>query len=177
MPSTINRVPFGLQDLLGSTNQGDNPNQLGGVVAPTLDVGRLLKVERRSFHVVVQSFTNSAILATIQVPLGQLWLVDSVGVRVNPTAAPTSAISCNIGVEVINANNANLQASMAIAGWKIDWDSPTALTSLGVQNRTQRFESELPLFGNESVRFRSGGLNGTANFTADCVVQFTRLNI
>jgi len=36
--SIINRPPLGLQELLGSQNFGDNPKQLGGVVAPTLDM-------------------------------------------------------------------------------------------------------------------------------------------
>lgn len=36
--SQINRPPIGLQQLLGSQNFGDNPPQLGGVVAPTLDL-------------------------------------------------------------------------------------------------------------------------------------------
>lgn len=36
--SQINRPPQGLQSLLGSQNFGDNPKQLGGVVAPTLDM-------------------------------------------------------------------------------------------------------------------------------------------
>lgn len=36
--SRINRTPGGLQTLLGSQNFGDNPSELGPVVAPTLDL-------------------------------------------------------------------------------------------------------------------------------------------
>ena len=36
--SQINRPPLGLQQLLGSQNFGDNPAELGQVVAPTIDL-------------------------------------------------------------------------------------------------------------------------------------------
>jgi len=36
--SQINRPPLGLQNLLGSQNFGDNPRELAGAVAPTLDM-------------------------------------------------------------------------------------------------------------------------------------------
>ena len=74
--SRINRVPKGLQDLLGSQNLGDNPSDLSLLVQPQVDMFPFWSAERLTvIGNVTFSFSNSdAVLATFTIPDGEAWI-------------------------------------------------------------------------------------------------------
>lgn len=69
----INRVPFGLQSLLGSQNFGKNPAELAETTIPTLELDKFLNYE------LLDSAWSSSIFAvandviTHEVPEGEAW--------------------------------------------------------------------------------------------------------
>lgn len=68
----ISRVPFGLQDLLGSTQFGDNPSDFSTEIRPTLDLFRFLASDS-IFHN-TQNVTNAPLLNLREVvPTGEIW--------------------------------------------------------------------------------------------------------
>lgn len=73
--SRINRVPFGLQDLLGSQNLGVNPSDMAQQVAPTLDLFPFWSAERLTMYTdtAVEVTARGAYLA-YTVPLGEAWI-------------------------------------------------------------------------------------------------------
>ncbi len=79
--SRVNRVPYGLQNLLGAQNFGDNPSELSGIIAPTLDLWQMLKFEQRAWHIdpgAVNRNTPGAI-SFKAVPEGEMWIVEAIG--------------------------------------------------------------------------------------------------
>lgn len=83
VPSQINRVPFGLQDLLNSRNFGRNPNALLQEVRPGFDMlpfWGLDSIEASSDSAAVSTFGTHT---QITVPDSELWLV--LGSSVNCT--------------------------------------------------------------------------------------------
>lgn len=89
MPSMINRLAFGLIDLIGSTNQGDNPSQLGDQVAPVLDVRDLYLSERLTYFQNQSTFNpgNNSSIDNIVIPIGQVWRLISMSARFTGAAA------------------------------------------------------------------------------------------
>jgi len=86
--SQINRVPFGLQDLLASKNFGDNPNDLAQVVAPVLDIEKYFETERYSYYhgADVIPGGTTALVDTTRVPEGELWFLHAMGIKAELTA-------------------------------------------------------------------------------------------
>ena len=74
--SRINRVPSGLQDLLGSQNLGTNPADLSMVVAPTVDMFPFWAAERLTgWGQNNAAVSNSTVdIATLVVPNGEAWM-------------------------------------------------------------------------------------------------------
>lgn len=112
--SQISRVPKGLQDLLGSKNFGDNPSELGGVVAPTLDMFPFLAAER--FDAVLQedfpltTAIGDGTFAQVVVPDGEFWLLDSIGAGIKPDAGTpiTAGDSVSISALISRLNASTL---------------------------------------------------------------------
>lgn len=69
--SSINRVPFGLQSLLGNTNFGDNPGVLQGEARAVIPIGDFLRVDllRKASGPTAAFDANSS----VGPPLGELW--------------------------------------------------------------------------------------------------------
>lgn len=72
--SRINRVPVGLQSLLGASNFGDNPSELSQVTAPVLDLLPYLAAERVSLEREQANLTAQFQVVDLVVPEGELWL-------------------------------------------------------------------------------------------------------
>ena len=76
--SRINRVPLGLQDLLGSQNLGQNPSDLSQVVAPTHDMFPHWAMERLVQHRTTGSEVTAAGAQAgqnITIPEGEAWIM------------------------------------------------------------------------------------------------------
>lgn len=78
----INTPPYGLQYLLGSTNFGDNPSELGDATLPTLEQFKFLGA--RNIHYARTSVTFTARNQTIpiNIPTNEAWEMISVAVGV-----------------------------------------------------------------------------------------------
>ncbi len=79
----INRVPRGLQDLLNTQSFGKNPDQLGQVVQPVLDISAFYRAEK--LEVVRTQKDNLAVGDEIltQIPVGENWFVVAFGRGIN----------------------------------------------------------------------------------------------
>lgn len=107
--SRVNRVPFGLQDLLGSQNFGDNPSDFAQTIAPTIDMFPFLAQERITEWVSATSpVTSSATFAQVSVPQGELWLLDSVGCRFKETGVAPSGTRLDMSVSYQYPPNSSL---------------------------------------------------------------------
>lgn len=98
--SRINRVPFGLQDLLGSQNLGANPSSLLQEVRPTLDLFPFWAAERVTLRTdnTVAINNSSVIVTSFTVPQGQAWIPLHVSCGANlATVGDTWATVINIG--------------------------------------------------------------------------------
>ena len=80
--SQINRVPWGLQSLLGSKNFGRNPSQLVEAVQPTLDMSGHLSYELLKGASVLNTVTAAGQVAQLTVPDNEAWHLLSVSGRV-----------------------------------------------------------------------------------------------
>lgn len=72
--SRINRVPWGLQDILGSQSQGENPSELLQEVRPSFDMWPLWAQERIQYDRITGSITARGQNVNIAVPDGEYWM-------------------------------------------------------------------------------------------------------
>jgi len=102
--SRINRVPFGLQELLGNAAQGDNPSELLDGVRADFDIEPLWHADR--LQTAEATSSQSALSAGVQitVPSGEYWrpismsgkmaiaVGDSTGIILSVTLLPQSDV-------------------------------------------------------------------------------------
>lgn len=72
--SRINRVPFGLQEFLGNTSQGNNPSELLEQVRPGFNMWPLWGVDKIEYQEFSVSTGSLGAGATLTVPLGKVWM-------------------------------------------------------------------------------------------------------
>lgn len=173
--SQINRVPQGLQDLLGSKNFGDNPADLGSIVAPTLDLFTFLAGERLTWETSVGVVNTTGITSQFDVPDGELWLVDSVAMRIQTTGGPAAGDGCDISATVSDPINNNAIPGLSLPLARIGrFDVTSVPTAAEVYNYD--FPRLLPLIGNSAIKIRVSNLILTAGqFDTIDQVRFYRL--
>lgn len=86
--SLINRLPLGLQSLLGSKSLGDNPSELLQEVRPTVQLNEFWSVE----NIRAQSTTDAGPVTTgsaesLLIPSGEIWSPIFSAIRWNGAAA------------------------------------------------------------------------------------------
>jgi len=92
--SKINRVPRGLQDLLGSSNQGENPAESLREVRPTFDMFPFWASERLRVKNTGSFNPGKAAPLFFTVPTNELWFVQSISSTTdNNTAGATMQIA------------------------------------------------------------------------------------
>jgi len=169
----INRVPLGLQDLLGSSNQGDNPSNLAEIVAPVLDLQQYLAAERRFFQLetAVQQFSDGQ-GGLISVPAGELWFIDAFSVFL--TLIGNDPFDCHLSVAVERTTNTNQTGNHAIAGFP-RFQSPRQ-GGFGI-SMTHEFPRPLPMFSSEiALLFLAGGdFTGTNAYTTRFSCRYVKL--
>lgn len=178
--SRINRVPFGLQDLLGSTNQGDNPNELGEVVAPTLALDTYLSAERRFWHAgtLTTASVDGAVISK-DVPVGELWLLQSIGCTVvqNGAGGPYFA---QVGATIQQAvNSDNPAVAHPLAHFGNFEGNANATVGSGVTVFTYEFPQPCPLFGDERIFWyiNNGDFSGGRSYRIRPSVRYIKLNV
>ena len=174
--SRINRVPFGLQDLLGSQNFGDNPSELSRVVAPTLEMTPFLTAERTSYvHTSASKSTNGQIVAQV-VPDGEIWYLVGCGVSVIPTSGtPSSAYGCNIGVDMSDLPSSDDPPdSHALAGFEFRNETPFALTTVQRDYKGVQFPIPIPAFSGTSLIWYLSGMYGDNNWAIKLHTRYVK---
>jgi len=79
--STINRLPWGLQDILGSVSQGDNPDDLLRQVRASFDMWPLWTPERLRMTPVGATLDEEGEASVIQIPNGEYWMPHSISMK------------------------------------------------------------------------------------------------
>ena len=106
----INRVPSGLLSLLDGQNLGDNPSELAQVIQPTLDLFHFFTASKGlSLELAQEVFVaaTAGFKAVLQVPMGELWIVEAFQSSIQAVApgnsywAPALAVASNPAAAVI----------------------------------------------------------------------------
>lgn len=132
-PTTIQRVPTGLLDMLGMQSTGVGPSEVAQLVQPVVDLGSLYLWDR--VRVLTANTPNIASVnpfaSTVTPPTGEQWFVYGISMTTTGVLAAatafTAAMSINRGVssllwqnlmDPISASAGQLWASGRI------WDTP-----------------------------------------------------
>lgn len=96
--SKINRLPWGLQDILGSVSQGDNPSELLKDVRASFDMWPLWTPERLRFvrTGAVLDAEGEAVSTTI--PDGEYWMPITFSMKMVASAAVGTVFSMQMGM-------------------------------------------------------------------------------
>lgn len=131
--SKINRVPFGLQDLLQSKNFGVNPSELLQEVRPSFDMLPFWLIDK--LEVTSDVATASAIgpQTSIIVPLTELWLILNSGVNILNNFAAGGRVRADILVRVATA--AGTFATVPLAASPPDDSAPLSAASTAVSHQ------------------------------------------
>ena len=122
--SKITRVPRGIQEYLGTQNQGDNPNELLQSVQPVVDFTRFYDVEKKQFQNIAFSPTAIDTTFDFQIPDDEIWIVDQAG-AVIVFAGATAGDSADFAIGAWYLPNSNSGANIhAVANFgKYVWTS------------------------------------------------------
>jgi len=100
--STISGFPIGFLSLLESKTFGNNPNQVGDVLLPTVDIGDLFLTTKQTAHVQGVAAPANGPNAGIFVPPGEVWRIHAGGMfaicPVGATIDATLVVEQNSGV-------------------------------------------------------------------------------
>lgn len=115
--SRLSGFPTGLLSLLGSQNFGEAPNELGDVIAPTVDIGELFALTRQEaiFVSYATPTTGNNNGAGLIVPPGEIWRVMAGGAF----AAPGAGVTFQFGPHVIVGNTTPLAPFVAAVASQI----------------------------------------------------------
>lgn len=175
--SRINRVPFGLQDLLGSQNFGDNPSELAQVVAPSLDMLPFLSAERMSYEYASASVSGNAEIASMVVPEGELWYLVGCGCAMKANSGePTVAYGVRISAGVFNVPTSSSPAALhGLCGFTFDEEVPTALTTVQYDYKGEQFPEPVPVFGGSTVRWFTAGSYGITAWAVKVHLRYIKV--
>ncbi len=179
----ITRVPFGLQDFLGSKNFGDNPSDLSGVVAPILNLWPFLSMERRA-HVITAGAVNVAGSTSGQqidfwiVPDGELWLVEMVGMTADIGAVTSGNNKGKLTVfasQLQGSDNPTVQHPLAFLG---QFDNQNG-ANVSATSYTKWFPHPVTFSPGEIIEFWVTDVNlpGGSDMDLRASVRFLRLSI
>lgn len=176
----ITRVPFGFTDLLGSKNFGKNPTELSGVVAPIVDIGEFLAVERRSFtHNAPTVQSADGVATSMSVPEGELWLIESCAVQVTAGGA-SGNYYCDFGAAVTQVAGSSSGGQIhGVADLGTFVDNGNATAGAGLWIGSYDFPNRLPLFSDEVLQFyiKNGDYSAGRQYTVGATCRYLKLNV
>lgn len=165
--SKINRVPRGIQDLLGNTAQGQNPAELLQSVRPTFDLLPWWSTERIDFTNFIGSFAAVFQQQTIRVPQGELWI---------PISMSGDSTTTVIGEEIVfvlgisdNSNTLRVHLAQSVPGV-----STTALETYAAAFTWSQIQ---PLQSGTYVYMQCHKFNAAGARTSKLALKFIRLKI
>lgn len=177
--SRINRVPFGLQDLLGSQNFGDNPSELSSVVAPVLDMLPFLSAERYSYSYQSGNISNNGAMASgISVPDGEIWYVTGVGFGIKPNSGlPGGAYGISISAVASKLPTSTSPSGFhAVGNHYFRYATPQPLTNENYDFAAYDYPFYLPLVAGSSIQFYAAGMYGDNNWAFRNSIRYVKAN-
>lgn len=174
--SRINRVPFGLQDLLGSTNFGDNPSELAPVVAPTLDLNLWLASERReATYGNLVAGTSDGVGGQLVVPEGEMWICSLAGITLSTIGTDAKDVWLSLTIQDVRGSDQPTQ-NHPLGSWRFQSPAGTNASNLGFM---VNFGTPFLAFPGENFRANrnAGDYTGTNSYQTRCQVFYTRINI
>lgn len=179
--SQINRVPSGLQGLLGSKNFGDNPKQLAGIVAPTIDMWPFLSIESFSASMTsdfpLTAAIGDATFAQHFVPDGEIWLVGRLTTSVQANAGPAAGDQLDVSVSasrIVGSNSAVLEHPLAFIMRHVH-----VIDGFPQVNYGYELARLTPLVGGTLISFTASNvvITGVAQFLLDSVIWYYKLDV
>ncbi len=79
MSTQITRVPIGLQSILGTQAQGQNPSELAQVVAPVVDLTSFYAFRNEKWEIKASGQFTSNTSWNVEVPDGKVWIIQGIG--------------------------------------------------------------------------------------------------
>lgn len=167
--SRINRVPHGLQDILGSVSQGDNPNDILTEVRAITDLFPLWAMERLAVSRVSATLVSLGTNMDLPIPDGELWI---------PHAFSTGIVGANtvgdeFAMEMLILNTPNIFGTTSRF-----WSSEVHTFSQIGELRTFTYTFPFPIaFGAGTVfRFSPSRLAQTVNNIGEGSLFYWLLN-
>lgn len=172
MAAEINRNPRGIIELTDLNRQGLFPRVLGDEITPTLETSPFYFVGRGlEYALVTQAgIVLAGQVATIPVPLGQVWALRGVSMRILNGDAATST---NLTVSCL---------AFAVPGSFITlWSSPAAKTIAGLNfsQEGKTFDVPILLVGGTTISFNVDNIAAgfVTGHTMNASVAFYRLGL
>lgn len=173
--SRINQPPWGLQDLLGSKNFGDNPSELAETVIPSLDMVDFLTADKIDYEREAGFGTARGDNIAIVVPEGELWMMmEASGVGI-PSAAGDSV---SLEIDIIAFPNAPFPTAPMTLQFSGPADTMISTgDTVGVTYSPPR--GFLPIWSGTSIRLRISSYLpvAVALVNLEMHIQFVRLKI
>jgi len=177
--SQINKPPIGLQSFLDSKNFGKNPSQLSDVVAGTVDLFPFLGVYDL-FSEVSGPHTIAADgnFATVTVPTGQVWLLESVGIHCKVLTAGAAGDGGRFSCAFDQTINSNSQVNHPLALLINFFPARAAATTQPVYD-ARHFPNYIPFRGDELLRFQCSDVVATGAFDMEAyaMVRYYKLEV
>lgn len=160
--SKITRLARGLQEYLGTQNQGSNPVDLGQVVTPTVNFDLFYQVEKRFWEAAAFSPTAIDTVKTlVTIPDDEIWGLYRVSIRIS-WAGTTVGDSVRPSVTVANLPNISLATqTVPIASFGTVTQTAGTITNNTVSANTLLWGGTDVFFEIRDLQITAGAINGT----------------
>lgn len=177
MATTINRLARGLLDLLGNTNQGDNPSELLAQVRPSIDLGELYMSERITLFSQTGAINNGvpALDFSAEVPAGEIWLLRSLAYTI---IVDTAGDAVHASLRMLNFPNLVEETAGAFNVHQLKSQLLGGATSAAGDIETIHYQWNPPLACVGGIRLQANAdrVNVTAQTLTRGTLLYTRLN-
>lgn len=96
----INQPPYGLTDLLGSKQFGDNPSELASTVVAGVELYPFWSVDKERYTRNSNALTGRGIAVSISVPTGEVWMPRVISARHTGLVSASPPIIETLGIRI-----------------------------------------------------------------------------
>lgn len=168
----INKLPWGLQDFLGSVSQGTNPANLLQDVRPSLEIFPFLSGnDLRVYDVAEQAVNSAGDIHTKAVNTGEIWLVLNVGAGVRSDTAGDT-LEASVGLKRVKGHtNTNFEAGLhGFPAW-------TAIGGTLQFNQAVNFPQMIPVTAGVGIVWKATNVVSVGDLLLQPSVLYYRLRV
>lgn len=169
MSSRINRVPEGLQKILGSQSLGVNPQELLGDVRPSIELFDLYTFPELEYQRGAGSLTGRGIVSSVTVPQGETWLVKHIAADIAGVTTAATRYSISLRLDGITGMQAGIGLALPLVRGGFTSDAIGDIFSI-----SKTFEKPFYLVGGNRIAAWFD-INAAGNNTLNTNVWFSRL--